>query len=230
MTGVQIIGKDAVLSRFNKFDTDTWALYQGKQFIVGGIGEDQLSDWLNDLSTAGSTATYVLRMYDAELPPTAATGNADYVASINFKLVDSYEGQGIHGHSVKLMQRLDAIEKKLDAEEQGEEEPGGINDVIMGWLTEPEKLGMVVGAFRQLVGMGGALPPAPMQAIAGFNVAKDNAPPGVDKEQQLQILAKALDILEKADPKIVEHLDKLATLSQTDPLIFAGVITKVNAL
>lgn len=230
MIGVQIIGREAVLSRFNKFDTDTWALYQGKQFIVGGVGEDQLSDWLSDLSTAGSTATYVLRMYDTDQPPTAATGNADYVASINFKLVDSYEGQGIHGHSVKLMQRLEAIEKKLDAEEQGEEEPGGINDVIMGWLTEPEKLGMVVGAFRQLVGMGGALPPAPVQAIAGFNVGKDNEQPGADKEQQLQALARALDILEKADPKIVTHLDKIAKLSQTDPMIFAGIIAKIDAL
>lgn len=229
MIGVQLIGRDAVLNRFNKFDTDTWALYQGKQFIVGGVGEEQLSDWLSDLTTSGSTAQYVLRMYDADQPPTAATGNADYVASINFKLVDTYEGQGIHGHSVKLMQRLEAIEKRLDAEQQ-EEETESINDVIMGWLTEPEKLGMVVGAAKQLFGLSGAMPPAPVQAIAGFNVGKDNEQITPGKEQQLQVLSTALDILEKADPNIVMHLDKLAKLSQTDPLIFAGAIAKIDAL
>lgn len=229
MIGVHIIGRDAVLNRFRKFETDTWGLYQGKQFMVGGIGEDQLSDWLDDLTTTGSTAIYVLRMYDADQPPTAASGNADYISSVNFKLIDNYEGQGIHGHSVGLMKRLEAIEKKLDASEE-QEETEGLNDVIMGWLTEPEKLGMVVGAFRQLVGLGGGVPPAPVQAIAGFNVAKDNEKPTADKEQQLQTLAKALDILEKADPNIVVHLDKLAKLSQTDQVLFNWTIAKLDAL
>lgn len=229
MTGVQLIGIDAVLSRFEYFETDTWALYQGKQFIVSGTGSETLSDWLNSFKTSGSTATYTLRIYDTDQAPTSATGNIGYIACLNFKLSDNYDGQGIAGHSKKLMDRIEALEK-----ERTEDEPDGedLNSVLMGWLENPEKLGMVVGAVRQMFGMGGSMPPAamaaaPLQTISGMGsgeVAIEN------DEQKLNRLAGALNRLEKADPKLLDHLEKLAKLGETDPLLFKAVISKLDAL
>lgn len=229
MTGIQIIGKEQVLQRFRKFDTDAWALFQGKQFIVSGQGEEELEDWLTDMMPAGTTATYTLRVYEGNAP-TSSGANTDYIASINFKLVDAYEGYGIGGHNVRLLQRMEGIEKKLAAlEETDGDETGDIGDAVMGWLQDPAKLGMVVGAFRQFMG----LPPlmgAPGQAVSGFGVTHDGDGGPVPAEQKLARLAGALDDLEKSDLLLVEHLEKLAKLAKSDPLMFKAVISKLDVL
>ena len=225
MTGVQIIGKEAVLNRFEKFDTEAWALFQGKQFVVSGSGDESLADWLNDLSSCGSTATYTLRVYDGTVP-TSATANSGYIASLNFKLVDMYEGQGIAGHTTRLMQRIEGLEKKLETSEQ-EPETEDLNDVLMGWLSDPEKLGMVVGAFRQFMGY----PVPPMQTVAGVSTpAMPSGAGGATAEDKLTRIAGALDELEKHDPALDAHLEKLAKLAKEDPLIFKAVISKLDAL
>lgn len=229
MTGVQLIGIEAVLSRFEYFETDAWAIYQGKQFIVSGTGSETLSDWLNSFKTSGSAATYTLRVYDSDQVPTCATGNTGYVACLNFKLSDTYDGQGIAGHNKKLMDRIEALEKERDDDEPDGED---LNSVIMGWLDNPEKLGVVIGAVRQIFGMGGAVPQAamaatPLQTISG--VGSSEAAVESD-EQKFNRLASALNRLEKADPKLLDHLEKLAKLGETDPLLFKAVISKLDAL
>lgn len=227
MTGVQLIGIDSVLSRFEYFETDSWALYQGKQFIVSGTGSDTLSDWLNSFKTSGSAATYTLRVYDSDQAPTCATGNTGYVACLNFKLSDTYDGQGIAGHNKKLMDRIEALEKEREQDEPEED----LNSVFMGWLENPEKLGMVVGAVRQLFGSGqvSGLPTStpPLQTISGIG---SNEPVIESDEQKLNRLAGALDKLEKVDPKLLDHLEKLANLGQNDPMLFKAVISKLDAL
>lgn len=229
MTGVQLIGRKAVLEKFESFDTDTWALYQGKEFIVGGIGAESLDNWLTGFEQSGSTATYVLRVYDTEEVPTSATGNGEHIAKIGFKAVDAYEGHGIAGHSSKLMDRIGALEKQLKErdEEKDDDEPD-LNTVIMGWLSDPAKLGQVASAVRIIFGTGGAAAapvagPAPAQAISGFGPAEQKADP-------VARIADALDRLEKKDPKLVEHLEKLATLSENDPALFSAVISKLDLL
>lgn len=229
MTGVQLIGKDAVLSSFGKFDGDAWGLYQGKQFIVGGVGSDELNDWLTGFKAAESTATYTIKIFDSDVAPTASTANADYLACMTFKLVDTYDGYGIAGHSAKLMDRIAGLEKKVKEYEEGEDSEGtDLNDIIMGWFSDPQKLGQVAGAFRQLMGGPGAPPAIPVQTVSGVRGADPAT--GQDVEQRAIRLARALDELEKKDPKIVEHLEKLANLAKSDPLIFQGVLSKLDAL
>lgn len=232
MTGVQLIGTKAVVSKYEKLNCDSWAIYQSKQFIVGGVGSEGLQEWVQDFETAGSTATYTLRVYDSGEAPTSATANSDYVACINFKVVDQYEGYGIAGHSNKLMQRIEGLEKKLKDQDSDEDDEGpDLNEVIMGWLTEPQKLGMVIGAVRQL--FGGEMPvmpavasPAPLQTVSGLEPVKINPM----TEEGLTRISKALDILGVCDPDLVVHLEKLAKLAETDKLLFKAVISKLDAL
>jgi len=228
MTGVQLIGKDKVLQRFETFaDADAWAIYQGKQFIVGGIGTDALDGWLTSFADTGSTATYMLRVFDSDDAPTSSTGNTDYIACLMFKVVDPYDGQGISGHNTKLMERIGALEKRLKEKDDDDEPEEDLGSVVMGWLSDPVKLNQVAGAVRQIFGTGGnaEMPtqlPVPAQSISGFGTS--------DKGDKLKRLADALDLLEKADPLLVEHLEKLASLSKSDPLIFSAVISKLDAL
>ncbi|HXV98447.1 MAG TPA: hypothetical protein VEC93_08490, partial [Anaerolineae bacterium] len=120
-----------------------------------------------------------------------------------------------------------------------EDEGQDLNSVIMGWLTEPQKLGLVIGAVKQLFGA----PPMPMpvpvpapvagqqpvQTISGFAPGKQQ-PQAMTAEQSLERLSKALDILEKHDSDLVVHLEKLAKLAETDELLFKAIISKLDAL
>lgn len=228
MTGVQLIGRKAVIERFTKLGTESWALYQGKQFICGGTGAGDLDDWLADFEATGSTATYMLRVYDTDQAPTSSTGNADYIACMNFKIDDQYEGYGISGHNKNLMERIKGLEKKL--EDKDDDEPDtDFNTVVMGWLENPEKLGMIAGAIRTLMGGAPVQPmgalPAPVQTISGIDTKNESV-----MEDNLTRVSKALDILEKHDKQLVTHLEKLAQLASTEPLIFKAIISKLDAL
>lgn len=229
MIGVQLIGIKEVIDRYARIQAASWALFQGRQFIVSGNGAEELEEWLNDFNKTGSTATYTIRMYDSEEPPTAAGANSDYLASVNFKLHDLYEGHGIAGHNNKLMERLDKIEKKMsEPDDEDDDEPETIIDIMMGWLEQPEKLGQVIGAIKQLwqtapAGVGAM--PAPAQAIGSLT-------PGVNQSQgeRLERLSRALDTLERKDPQLVEHLEKLAKLATDSPLTFSAILDKLNGL
>lgn len=226
MTGVQLIGREAVLKRFEASDCDAWALYQGKQFIVGGAGNDELTEWLESFEASGTTATYMIRFYQGE-KPTSSTGNCDYVACMSFKLHDAYEGMGIAGHNSNLMQRLGNIEKQLKKqEEESDDDDVDLNSVIMGWLTDPAKLQQVAGAIRMFTGGSAAIEPA--SAVQSIGAVRPTAE--VDQEANLTRIATALDILGAKDPRITEHLEKLAKLAQTDPDLFKSVVSKLDVL
>lgn len=226
MIGVQCIGKKAVLSRFETLDTDTWAIYQGKQFIVSGSGGEQLGAWIDSFTEAGSTATYMLRVYEGDEKPTSSNGNADYLACIGFKAVDLYDGQGIAGHNNKLIERIGALERQIkEQDEENDESDTDLNSIIMGWLTDPVKLNQVAGAVRTMFGTGQPEPPAaiPLQTISGIKQAEQSADPVVR-------ISAALDILEKYDPDLVVHLEKLAKLAKNDTPMFKAVISKLDLL
>jgi len=233
MTGVQLIGQEQVVSAFEALNAKSWALYQGKQFIVGGIGSDSLESWLTNFTVAGSTATYMLRAYETEEVPSSATGNTDYIACISFKVVDPYQGMGIHGQNSKLVERIGALEKQL---KDKDDDTGGedIGDIVMGWLSDPAKLNQVAGAVRMMFGTGGsvggyveqpttAVPQ--LQTVSGMNPQVE-----VDQDALLDEVSGALDVLSKKDKNLIKHLKKLAELAEKEPALFAAVISKLDAL
>lgn len=234
MTGVQLIGKNAVITRFEKLGCGSWALYQGKQFIVADAGSDTLNEWLSDFDVTGSTATYILRAYDSETPPTCGTANNDYIACIQFKLTDNYEGYGIAGHSNKLMDRIKGLEdqiKKLEKPDIDDDDEGmSIGAVVSDWLQNPEKLAVVFGIAKQIFtgGSGYTPSPQPIQSISGmaFNTQTVSA----SSSEGLERISKALDILGTKDPDIVVHLEKLAKLAQDNPDLFKMVVSNLDKL
>lgn len=236
MTGVQLIGTKAVVQRYEKLSAESWALFQGRQFLVGGVGSQDLQDWVKDFETAGSTATYTLRVYDSPDAPTSSTANSDYIACINFKAVDEYEGHGIAGYSNKVMERIKGLEERLKEADGDDKEDDGpsLGDIVTGWLTDPQKLGMVIGAVRQLFGPASAVIPAPpLQTISGMQPVQTeamNQPNPMNQEESLKRIADALDILAIHDLDLVVHLEKLAKLAQSDQLLFKAIISKLDAL
>lgn len=230
MVGVQLIGRESVLRAFNEVDGGSWAILQSKQFIVSGEGDDKLAAWLDAFFPSGSTATYTLRVYDADSPPDSITAGTGFVASFNFKLQDVYEGAGVSGYGGKLSARLDALEKRISGEDdEGDEDDLDITSVIMGWLKNPHQLQQAVGAFKMLLGgMGtpGAVVPA-AQGVSGFgSPAGGGAAPS--QEETMQRLSVVLDKLEKHDPRLLFHLEKLAELAERKPDTFKFLISNLD--
>lgn len=222
MAGIQLIGKEHVLEAFDDFEENTWALFQGKQLLISGVGSDTLDAWLDRFMPAGSTGAYTLRIYDCDLPVKAGT---EYVAALNFKLQDDYNGMGIAGRSSNLMNRIGEIEKKLDGDSDDGDD---LTSILMGWLKNPDKLETAIGAIMQITGrqpenVPAGNTPAPA-AINGFKVHSDNEQ---DSDDKLERLAKAIDKLEKRDPKIVDHLEKFAGM---DSITFNFVMNKLDSL
>lgn len=236
MTGVQLIGKKAVLQRFAKLECEAWALYQGKQFIVGGIGAEDLEGWLDDFQQSGTTAIYTMRVYDCEEVPTSGNASIDYIACIHFKVVDSYDGMGVSGYNGKLGEKIAALEnqiKKLTDREEETEEQGGIGAIITDWLNNPEKLAVVFGIAKQIFTNGSPSPalaaPQPIQKISGFTMT-DQPTISASSQEGLERIAKALDTLGQCDPDLVRHLEKLANMASTEPLMFKAIIGKLDGL
>ncbi len=237
MTGVQLIGREQVLERFETFQAsthaDAWGLFQGKEFIAGGIGADSLDGWLTSFEATGSTATYKLRVYDADQPPISSTANNDYLACFTFKIVDQYQGMGIHGQNAKLIERIGALEKQI---KDKDEDPGGedIGDIVMGWLSDPVKLNQVAGAVRMMLGtgssVGGYVEQSPTAVPQLQTVSGMNPQAAVDQDTILDQVSGALDILGKKDKNLVKHLTKLAELAEKEPALFNAVISKLDAL
>lgn len=237
MTGVQLIGRKAVLTRYEKLDCDAWALYQGKQFIVGGVGADTLSDWLQDFEQSGTNASYILRVYDCSEAPTSSMGNTDYVANVHFKITDTYDGYGISGHSNKLSERITGIEnelKKLNKPDLDDDDRGAsIGVIVSDWLENPEKLAVIAGIIRQFLPgapsqMPLMVPNTPVQTISGFKMETEFIK--ADSPEGLERITRALDILGQYDPNLVKNLEALAKLAKEQPALYAIAVQKLDNL
>ncbi len=222
MAGIQLIGQQDIIAAFNDFDADTWALFEGKEYRIGGKGDESLALWLDRFAKGGSSASYKLRIYDNEELPVDSADS--YIASFNVTITDTYGGMGISGHSSKLMERMDSFEKRLNGDgDDGED----IADILMGYLKNPEKLETALRAVGQFFKKGSAVPALPIQnqTMNGFSTTATR-----DVNDKLNRISAALDVLEKHDPDIDLHLQKLADLAEKEPLIFKGVIAKLDAL
>jgi hypothetical protein len=180
----------------------------------------------------------VLRVYDYNEAPTSSTGGSDYVACIQFKVVDTYDGYGIAGHSNKLADRITGIEnelKKLNKPDLDDDDEGGssIGAVISDWLENPEKLAVIAGIIRQFFpGVPQQVPVMvsanPVQTISGFKMEtefiKADSPEGIER------LTRALDILGQYDPNVVKNLESLAQLAKNQPALYAVAVQKLENL
>lgn len=223
MAGTQFIGKERIIEAFNDQGAEVWALFQGRTKRVAASGADQLEKWLDMLFPAGSSAAYQLRIYRDDQEPDEIGPSTDYICAWDFKLHDAYNPMGGGGgHIGKVLERLDKLEKKID-EGGGSDDDFDLNKIVMGWLKDPEQLSTIAGIVRMFTGRG-----APAEMPAAMGSVEPGAGMG-DEEQKLQRLGNALNALEKADPDIVSHLEKLADIAQKKPKTFDMLIGNLDA-
>lgn len=239
MAGIQFIGQENALLGYDSRGLNTWAIFQGKQMNASGNDRDSLENWLTMLSDSGGSSMYTLRVYANDPDCLTIVEKTDCQGSFNFKLVETSRqsnngvGTGGVGFQEKLNYelRIKHLEEKIGALENdpGEKEET-FKDVIFGWLKEPEQLVPVLQVIK------GFFPSAaPAAAVAGIGIKDrgiDEQPKGTPKtmDEAATRLSAALDMLEKADPDIVIHLEKLALVAKNDPGTFKFLIKTLNTM
>jgi len=220
------MGRAALLKGL-KNRIETWGLFQSKQFLMSGEGSEELDELLEKLEPGGSGAVYTLKLY--------TTAKADDIdektpsqGSINFRLNDP--GAGGTG---SLAERLDRIEGILagtmDDEEDEDDSEESLASIIMGYLKEPDKIATLIGAFNDL--KHGRVPGAMIPGTVGAfdDKSKGQGQPPADWQSQVERLSKVLDRLQRADPGILEHLEKLADLAEKKPDFFKMLLTQLDS-
>jgi hypothetical protein len=232
---VQFRSSEAVLTAYENSNCPAWSLWQGGQLLfkfAGKTAEEAISALSNVLEMLGesSNAIYTLKVYE-DLGKDKLKNNTPYDGSFNFRLnADSQElnqSQYRNYSGMKELQtQIAALSARLEAREAEGEEEGEEEDETERQLG---KIGALLNnpVVQQLAGLlfrGTNLAPAPgPRAVASLG----NVPPAPDQDQQIN---QALTILKEKDPKLGEHLTKLAQIAQSSPANFDYMLTLVEQI
>jgi hypothetical protein len=223
---------------------DLWGICQRRELIHAGEGAEALQSYLDMLAVSGSAAEYTIRFYDDDVEPSAIRRDTDYHSCYTVKLTDAplYSGGqqvarvGAAGIDPVFAEVQGMFYKKIAAavkeEMEGKHEPEEetIGDLLKGLLKKPESLVGIINAIRGFahggaihapVAMGNVNPPA---ARIGTQAPPPQQAHKPSPDELMARIAAAIDRLEKCDPNILVNLEKLATLAETNPAMYAMAV------
>lgn len=239
-SGVQFYGIDKVMEMFDSRKVDAWSIWHGKEFQFKGHGDGELRTTLEALKNSFNDPIYTLRVYEGLDSADKIKSNTPHDGSFNFKINIPMEVQGmgfIPGNANHaLLQRIEKLEtekRELEEEEFGDEPDtiGSVVDtVIIEALRDPEKLRTWKDVIMSIFNPNHQPAARPYQAPAAMIGNSGNPAPITEMtdEGNANRLIIAIDKLEKADPKILEHLEKLADISEKNPPRFNVLLTMLN--
>lgn len=214
-----------------------WSLWQGAQFIATGCSKDELDDFLDIISGGDNRIIYTLKVYDNVDNHRDITDKTPHNGSFNFILGDPYMKAALPPSSdsrkiMELEEKIGALESNLTAPEPEE----SWKDVFVGLLKEPDALVKLINAGKMILGIapGPQVQPAysgnQMGAIGNINesMTRPELTPE-QQEQRVHRLAAAIETLDKNDPGIVEHLEKLAEISTRSPGQFSFLVKSLES-
>lgn len=239
MQAIQFYSAEEVVKGYNFKKVDTWSIWQGKTLIMTGSGGEELESFLEMIDS--SNAVYNLCMYnDAE--PKEITNKTEYNASYGFKL-NGGGGAAVGGSSGgrSFTAAVDPITKAINDKIAGrigamvdevlsgekEDKPPKFWDVIMEHMQNPDVFVPIttaaIGFLNKFAPAGSAvagpqLQPAYVPSAAIGAITDDS------NADTYTRLVNVIDRLEKADPKILIHLEKLAGVAENQKATFDMLI------
>lgn len=240
-SAVQFYGNDQVIQAAINRKCPAWGMWSMRQFLFKYEGTDEtesiqlLEETLQMLSQNGTVATYTLKFFEQDgNKPVKIKENTPCDGSFNFKLVGEEERQQrslmYAAASPKVLQELEALKEQValltsrPEEEEDEEEEKGIMGAVIGALKDPDILEQHIRNFHLLKSLftGQVMQPATVGNVKRLGQTKpDIGDPGQAAEanlshemteEQLVRLGNACDKLYAKDPKLIEHLEKLAAM------------------
>jgi len=235
-SAVQFRGRDQVLGAFENRDVDAWSMWAGSQFLFKGIGIEKLEKIfdLMEGEQGASNAVYTIKVYEDIADEKKIKSNTQHDGSFNFRLNGEHmlSGTGIPSNqNWKFSDQLAQLQEEIRLLKQPpppeEEEEKTIGSVLMDVLSNPSKAvqwaEIIKGFFSATPAAIPALPAARnIPAVMGNTTpaATPGSNPPETLDEKLERISAALDILGRNDPKICEHLEKLAAISTKNPVHF----------
>lgn len=245
MAIASFFGKEAVLEAYDNRGIEVWSLFQNKDLMFAGSGRDELETALAMIEAGNGQPIYRLCVYSEDLQPEKITNKTENNGSFTFRVHGGIGGlQPGPGQTGAVARNADpilaklqgvineevtaAIDRRLNGKNEEEEESWSA--LLMGYLREPQKIVPVIQAIGAMLKpgaagttaapsypgmMGNVNPPAVRATVLS---ADTNDFDNMTEEEKLQRLAAVLDRLEKADPDILNVLEKIATLAENDPV------------
>lgn len=228
------------MAAFESRAIEAWSVWCGKQFLNKGWGSQDLQSFLEALLKGATNAVYTLKVYEdisKEDQVTKIKANTPDDGSFNFRLNGeemAMTGAMVGTHNStnarysELERRMTALEEYLvnKAKEEEQEEPESIGSVLIDVLKDPSKVSKYVDVIQAILNPNRTppMPNSPGQVVP-MQAARVGNTETQSQEEKLNRLAAAIDSLEKSDPKLIEHLEKLAALAQKDPGQFSMLIS-----
>lgn len=229
MATVQFKSAEKVMEAFTNRGVEAWSIWVGKQYMFKGIGAEELQSHL-DLLSEGNNVVYTLQVYEGITNASQIKSNTAHDGSFNFRL--NAEGQGwpagappwYYEKKMGLEKRIEELESRaIDANEENKDDT--IGGILNSYLNDPAKLGQLVQVGRTLMGLPCSSSLTGMQPVQNATIGNVNP---VNDDEKINRLAAAIDTLEKNDPDILAHLEKLARISVNNPPMFKTLINMLN--
>lgn len=228
MASVQFKGVNSVIDAYERRKVPAWSLWQGSQFMFKYEGDDmeqggqELQSILEVLSDS-TNAIYTLKVYE-DLPGGKIKDKTPHDGSFNFRLnADNQEitnsQYGALRNQNAILEKLESLEKRLnEKDEEEDDEPPSKLGLIGEILNDPGTSQIVLPLIMKAFGIGTTPSHPAMRSINGI--------PDDDRAT----LNEAMQILKTADPKLPEHLMKLAKLSKESPDSFKFLLQTLDSM
>lgn len=231
---IQFQGRDNLIEGFKNTKAMGWSVWDGRDMLTKGIGPEMLETFLSALEEGSTNTIYTLKIYEDIDDAKKIKMSTDPDGSFKFLLCGDPEeithpiySRG--NNSNKLFQRLQMLEETQTKivetlavisgtdEDDEEDEPQTIGAAFVDMIKNPAKL----KEFAESAAMVKSLlfsPPGNL-AVLPATIGHLNTEPMTEEQKVLRAQA-AINTLEKNDPKLVEHLETLAALSESDKTQF----------
>ena len=236
---VQFFGLDNVMKAAENINCSAWGIYINRAMFTKYEGASlteslaMLQRNLEALEEAGTTGIYTLKFFEPRGKEKIKINEKTTCdgGSFNFKLIEPAEreakllaGSSQYGIISQMQKDIDALKKeKQDLEDALSDEPDTIGAVVLDLIKNPAQLAQLINVGRSLVGLPAKNFGAAIGALPGEAMPSDM--PG---QTSMDRLEHALDTLEKADPTLILHLEKLARLSVDNPKQFQGILSMLD--
>lgn len=238
---VQFRGVASVMKAFkNRFeaeaDTGGWSIWCKNQFMFKGIGDDSLKSMLSTLYSSTSNSVYTLKIFEDAKTIKAIKEKTECDGSFNFRFHNE-EGEVPNeayitraSASSQVMAGINAINARLDLIEQLKEDEEKDkadeekNSSSLGWVGDLIKIPGISEAIGQIIPqlIGSIIKPA----AATPNYTR----PGAIAGPTAYNLSEVVIELQKYDPQLMKHLNKLLTMAIEKPHNFSFLINTLDSM
>lgn len=237
---VQFFGEDNVMKAAENIDCPAWGIFINRNLFTKYEGDNgpeslqMLQKTLDALKDAGTAAIYTIKFFEGQ-PGTKTKINEKSSCdggSFNFKLMEPEEreaayisGSQKYGIIAELKKDIEQLKRERD-QLDGDAPPETLGSIMIDLIKNPVQLGQLINIGRSLMGLPvndynaaiGAIP----ATLGGEGLPQDTRIDEVDR------LSAAIDVLEKSDPRLVPHLEKLAEMSLRNPDQFKATVSMLD--